>query len=141
MHRIVALPFAAFALLAAAPPTELLVEITGLRNARGLIHACLTQNPHHFPDCKKDPARIEQTVPASAPRLRFSGFPPGRYALSLIHDENSNRKLDTVMGMPKEGFGFSRSPVVRFGPPKFDKVAIDLAAGSTRTSVRMQYLL
>ena len=141
MYQIAAISLAALALLANTSPAELQVELTGLRNGRGLVHACLTQNPHHFPDCKKDPARIEQTVLASAQRLRFSGFPPGRYALSLIHDENSNRKLDTVVGMPREGFGFSRSPVVRFGPPKFDKVAIDLPTGLTRTSVRMQYLL
>ena len=136
-----AAPLAALFASANAPPAELEVDLAGLRSGRGLVHACLTQNPHHFPDCEKDPARIQLTVPAGARQLRFSGIAPGRYALSVFHDENSNRKLDTFMGIPREGFGFSRSPVVRFGPPRFDKVALDLVARLTRTTVRMQYLL
>jgi uncharacterized protein (DUF2141 family) len=41
----------------------------------------------------------------------------------------------------KEGFGFSRNPVVRFGAPRFDNVRIELAPGFTRAPVRMQYIL
>ena len=47
----------------------------------------------------------------------------------------------SLMGMPREGFGFSRSPVVRFGPPKFEQVHIKLASGLTRQVIRMQYIL
>ena len=37
---------------------------------------------------------------------------------SLLHDENENSKLDTMLKIPKEGFGFSRNPAIRMGPPK-----------------------
>ena len=129
-------------LLVAAPaPTTLHIEVENLRSNRGQIHLCATSNRAHFPDCRGDPAAFRQTVPAAQHSLRITGLPPGRYAISLFHDENSNARLDKFLGVPREGFGFSRNPVIRFGAPKFDSVDIQLPAGFTRTTVRMQYLL
>lgn len=136
-----ALIAAALAAATPAPMATVEVDLAHVRNTKGAIHACLTQNPRHFPDCEKDPAAIRQSVPASARSLRFSAIPCGRYALSVIHDENSNKRLDTFMHVPREGFGFSRNPVIRFGPPKFDQVGLELAPGFTRTSVKLQYIL
>ncbi|WP_395622069.1 DUF2141 domain-containing protein [Sphingomonas daechungensis] len=137
-----ALVAVAVPLLSAATPTATVeVDLTALRNSHGTIHACMTRNPAFFPNCKKDPEALKQSVPANVRRLEFTGVPAGRYALSVFHDENANQKLDTLVGIPKEGFGFSRNPVIRFGPPRFDKVSIELPSGFTRTSVRMQYLL
>lgn len=129
-------------LISAAPPTaDVEVDLSALRSTRGAIQACMTRSPAHFPNCKTDPAAVRRTAPASARQLRFNNVPAGRYALSVFHDENANQKLDTLVGIPREGFGFSRNPVIRFGPPRFDKVSIELPPGFTRTSVRMQYLL
>ena len=137
------LSIALAAVLAAQTPgqTELVVDVGRLRNGRGVLHACLSREPKHFPDCRADPAALRQTVPAGTPSLSFRGFPPGRYALTLFHDENKNQKLDTVLGIPREGFGFSRNPTIRFGAPRFAQVSIELRSGYTRQSVRMQYLL
>ena len=126
---------------ATAPTASVEIDLTAVRSERGAIQACMTRSPAHFPNCKDDPDALKRTIPASVRRLHFNGIPIGRYALSVFHDENANSKLDTLVGIPKEGFGFSRNPVVRFGPPRFDKVSMELAPGFTRTSVRMQYLL
>ena len=134
------LTFAAL-LMTRLPTATLQVELSGVRDQRGMIHACLTQSPAHFPDCKSDPAAIMQTIPGTRRELLFRGVAPGRYALAVFHDENANRKLDTFLGVPREGFGFSRNPTIRFGAPRFDKVTIELAPGFARTSVRLQYLL
>ena len=134
---LIAVPLAA----ATTPSTTLEIDVTGLRNQRGVLHACLTRNPAHFPDCKSDRAALMQTVPGTARAIVFRGVPPGNYAVALFHDANANKKLDTFMGIPREGFGFSRNPKIRFGPPRFDKVSIELAPGLARASVRLQYLL
>ena len=134
----------AFAFLASASPaatSTLEVELQGLRNGKGVIHACLTQNRSLFPNCNRDPHALQQTVPASAHGLRFDRVPPGTYALILFHDENQNQKLDMLLGIPREGFGFGRNPVIRFSAPKYDKVTLNIGPGQTRTSVRVQYLL
>ena len=126
---------------AGAPTADIEVSIEKLRNRKGVVHLCLTREPAHFPDCRSDPRAVTRTAPATTGPIRITGLAPGGYALAIFHDENRNRKLDMLIGIPREGFGFSRNPVVRFGAPKFRQVRIDLRAGFTRETVRMQYLL
>ena len=125
----------------ATAPAAIEVEIDKARSARGVFHLCLTAQVKHFPDCSKDASAIKRTVPAVSRSVSLRGIAPGRYALTLFHDENNNRRLDTVLGIPREGFGFSRNPAVRFGAPKFRQVDIELSPGFNRQRVRLQYLL
>ncbi|MGZ8336261.1 MAG: DUF2141 domain-containing protein [Allosphingosinicella sp.] len=106
------------------------------------MRLCLTRNPAHFPDCNGDPAALKRSVPAAhAASIRFGGVAPGTWSLSVIHDENNNARLDRFMAIPREGFGFSRNPAIRMGPPRFDEVRFQVAAGPVRQVVRMKYLL
>ena len=140
--RIVHLSPAFLLLLAgAAPPATVDIDIQGARNAKGVFHVCITNQQRHFPDCSKDAAALKRTVPAASRSLSLAGLAPGRYAVTLFHDENANQRLDTLLGIPREGFGFSRNPVVRFGAPKFRQVDIQLAPGKNRHALRLQYLL
>ncbi len=103
--------------------------------------ACLTTRPQNFPNCQDDPNARRLTVPtAEAAILQFGNLPSGTYALALIHDENGNGKLDTVFGIPKEGFGFSKNPAIRFGPPSFKSSGFTIVAGRTDESVKIKYL-
>lgn len=129
-------------LMGAGTAGELRVDVSNLRSAKGMLFLCLSANPKHFPDCSGDPAAKTMKVPASqGARVVFPGLAAGRYALSAMHDENGNSKLDTTMGMPREGFGFSRNPAVRFGPPKFSQVAFAMTTESMSLPVRMKYFL
>jgi len=130
-------------LAAAAPRTgDVEVRIEKLRNAKGLVHVCLTASPAHFPECAADPQARKLSVPAAkAATVTMAGVRPGAYALSIFHDENGNTKFDTFLKVPKEGFGFSRNPVIRFGAPKFSQVRFEVGEGIARETVQMQYLL
>lgn len=129
-------------LLGASPPlAELEVDVEGVRGTRGLLHVCATQKRSAFPDCRSDPSAHWQSFAATDHSLRLNALEPGRYAVTLFHDENANYRLDKVLGIPREGFGFSRNPKLRLGPPRYDSVDIELKRGLTRTRVRMQYLL
>jgi uncharacterized protein (DUF2141 family) len=141
LRTLFALPLLAL-LPAAAPGASVEVRIEKLRNAKGVVHLCLTANAAHFPDCAGDPKAKKKSVPAgSAASVTIGGVAPGAYALSVFHDENGNTKFDTFLKIPKEGFGFSRNPTVRFGAPKFAQVRFEVGAGIARQTVRMQYLL
>jgi uncharacterized protein (DUF2141 family) len=60
----------------------------------------------------------------------FEALPSGTYAIKLFHDINDNQKLDSNwLGIPREPFGFSNNPRVRFGPPDFDATRFDLPSG------------
>ena len=73
--------------------------------------------------------------------LRFAGLPTGDYALALIHDENANARLDTLAGIPREGFGFSRNPPIRFGAPRFAAARFTLTGDAQKQQIRMRYIL
>jgi len=68
-------------------------------------------------------------------------MPQGDYAISLFHDENANGKLDTVMMIPKEGFGFSRDARVVFGPPRFAAAAFRVGSAPLSQHIRLRYFL
>lgn len=128
--------------LAASLPSSLDLEITGLRSGRGNVLICLTANPRAFPDCRKDAAAHRLTVAAGvAGEIRIDNIAPGAYALSLIHDENGNGKLDTSLMIPREGFGFSRNPAIGFGPPRFSAARFEIAGAAAVQSVRVKYML
>lgn len=133
---------AAWTLLAGATPVAPLeVDVANLRSAKGLIQLCLTSDPANFPNCIDDARALRRSVPATAKAIRFDALPVGGYAVAVIHDENSNAKLDTMMGIPREGFGFSRNPAIGFGPPKFGAARFTLDADGTQQAIRMRYLL
>jgi len=140
-NRFLLAPLLLMLIAAKGPTADIEVSIEKLRSRKGVLHLCLTRAPTHFPDCRSDPRAITRSAPATSGPIRITGLEPGGYALAIFHDENRNRKLDMMLGIPREGFGFSRNPVVRFGAPKFRQVRIDLRAGFTRETVRMQYLL
>lgn len=66
--------------------------------------------------------------------------PPGRYGVVVIHDENSNMKLDrNFFGVPKEGFGFSNNPRVVVSAPSFQAASVAVRCPSTQVDIRLIY--
>ena len=127
-------------LAAAAPVTRLDVEVDKLRSAKGMIRICLTADPDNFPACIDDANALTRSVPASVRTTSFPGLPQRGYALAIIHDENSNSKLDTIAGIPREGYGFSRNAAVRFGPPRFSAARFMVAGDAELQQVKMRYI-
>lgn len=139
--RLSILALAALLLPAASPTASLELDVQKLRSVKGVLRICLTARPQSFPDCKNDPNAISRSVPATQTAVMFDGLAPGNYAAAIIHDENGNKKLDTLMGIPREGFGFSRNPAIGFGPPKFDAARFAVDGAGKPQQVRMRYLL
>ncbi|MEX0343164.1 MAG: DUF2141 domain-containing protein [Erythrobacter sp.] len=132
----------------AAPPPEpgatITVRVTDLRNAKGIVRACMTTDASKFPRCRGVAGAHGATAQAREGSVSFTfrNVQPGRYAIALLHDENANGKADRALGMmPKEGFGFSRDAKVRMGPPKFADAAFDIGTENREVTIRMRYML
>jgi len=55
----------------------------------------------------------------------------GNYAVSVIHDENDNKQLDSgAYGIPLEKYGFSNNARGEMGPPKFQDCMITVEEDS-----------
>jgi uncharacterized protein (DUF2141 family) len=71
--------------------------------------------------------------------LIFENIPAGEYALSAYHDANINGELDkNLIGIPKEGFGFSNDAMGTFGPPDFKKASFAWKGGQA-VSLALRY--
>tara|TARA_R110000782_G_scaffold13999_21_gene41697 strand:- start:6737 stop:7153 length:417 start_codon:yes stop_codon:yes gene_type:complete len=126
---------------AAAPQASLHLTFEGLRSQKGSIRLCLWHDATGYPDCTRGTGATKESVSAANPVLDITGLPPGDYAISAIHDENDNKKLDkSFIGMPTEGVAFSNNAKVSFGPPKFEKVRFHVEGETTQT-LRMRYFL
>jgi uncharacterized protein (DUF2141 family) len=116
-----------------AHAADLTIEVQGARSAQGSVAGALFTSAAGW--MKPSQALQGQFVPAADKAiLFFRGLPPGRYALSVYHDENGNAKLDTnPVGMPTERYGFTRDAHGRMGPPAFDDAVLDVQADTTVT--------
>lgn len=136
------LPLAALPLLGATPPTgaDITVTVSNMRSHKGLVSACLAHEKAAFPDCSGR-GGMDLTIPAEdAGQFTFRNVAPGRYAIALLHDENSNGKIDKALMIPKEGFGFSRDAPVRMGPPPFSAAAFEVDGENVRQPIKMRYI-
>jgi uncharacterized protein (DUF2141 family) len=121
---------------------DLIVKISGFRNSDGVVRYSLFSNAEGFPgDAAKAVQKGEAPVREKAAEFKVSNLIAGPYALSLIHDENKNDKLDTgLFGIPTEGVGASNNAKGSFGPPKFDDAKFELGEKGGVQEIKVQYI-
>jgi uncharacterized protein (DUF2141 family) len=118
------------------------VEISGLRNDKGQMLCALFSSAEAFPK-KADKAVVRLTAKIADRHAvcEFTGVMPGTYAVSVVHDENSNGKLDTnFIGMPREGVGASNDAKGHMGPPKFSAASFRYEGGRLDLKIHVNYL-
>jgi uncharacterized protein (DUF2141 family) len=121
------LPNSASASESPPAPIALTLNMTGLRGAGGVIKIAICRADTGFPDCGKQ-AVLTTSINATGRAFTTTlALPPGQYAISAFHDRNANGKLDTMLGIPREGFAFSRNPPLRFRAARFDEAKFELS--------------
>ena len=123
------------------PNCTLIIHVTGFRDHRGDVGATLFTSPDGWPE-NNSKAYVHKPfpIPSDQATLTFDGLPPGRYAVAVMHDENSNHKLDrNIFGIPKEGFGFANNPRVTVSEPKWEEAAVNVVAPTTEITIRLIY--
>ncbi|MGA2409242.1 MAG: DUF2141 domain-containing protein [Candidatus Binataceae bacterium] len=114
------------------------INVTGLRNNKGVVSCTLCSSPEGYPgDCK-----VQQTVKAAiAGDKAACVFPhkaPGTYAATIFHDEDNDGKFKrNLIGIPKEGFGFSNNyhPSVR--APTWDEGKFNFSGGQKAITINI----
>jgi uncharacterized protein (DUF2141 family) len=122
------------------PLCTLQLHVTGFRNNRGTAGSVIFASPAGWPnDRTKAIVRGGFPVAGREAQAKFQ-VPAGRYAAVVIHDENSNMKLDrNFFGIPKEGFGFSNNPRVATAAPSFRAAAVAVSCPATQFDIRLIY--
>jgi uncharacterized protein (DUF2141 family) len=123
--------------------STLTVRITGARNTKGKIGVTLFQDAQGFPDDASKAIR-QQSVDIDpntmSAQVTFRDLPQGIFAVSVLHDENGNGKMDkNFMGMPKEGYGASNNPKKQRRAPSFDESKFSLNAAEQTVDIKLIY--
>jgi len=128
-----------------APPATLRVKVRGLRSNSGQVGCTVFDTADAFPT-KADKAVAKVLVPITRSGNTFDAvcefpqLPAGTYAVSVMHDENGNGKMDfNFLHMPKEGYGASRDHLPMMSPPSFDDCKLPIGPGLTEIDVHMTY--
>ena len=111
---------------------ELKINVTNILNNVGSIHYALYDDPGSFPEeqgkISGGNKRVEDVI---AHGILIKELNESYYAVAIFHDENSNKKFDTFLSIPKEYYGFSNNAPVFFGPPKFEDAAVFVKQDNT----------
>ncbi len=71
--------------------------------------------------------------------VRIEGLKYGIYAVSVLDDENSNLKMDKLLRMPREGYGFSNDVKMKLSAPSFQDCSFKIDKASQKISIEMKY--
>ena len=105
------------------------LDITFTKFNKGRILVALYNSEESYMEEKYKTGEV--LVKDHKAKLIFNSLKKGTYAFSFFHDLNDNNKLDTnFLGIPKEPYGFSNNKKGRFGPPKFNEVALEIDENS-----------
>ena len=117
----------------------LTVRVTDLRNMKGDLIFGVFKSAAGFPSEKEKSANW-QVEPAGANVVFTATLPPGKYAASVLHDENRNGRMDRdVVGVPLEGYGVTNNPKPAFRAAKFDEAVFELPPGGANLTISIQY--
>lgn len=142
LHLALRLSLAASVSAAAAQSTacQVSIHVDGFRNTKGDLGVNVFGGPDGWPeDNSKTVFHRGFPIQGDHATAEFT-LPEGRYAIVVLHDENTNHKLDrNFIGIPKEGFGFANNPRVGLSPPHFDAATLSIACPRTETSIHLIY--
>jgi uncharacterized protein (DUF2141 family) len=117
------------------------LKIVQLRNDNGRVNVSLYRSKEGYPgDPDKAYRKVEVQIKEGTCEVVFEDLPLGEYAVSLMHDENRNGKIDTsFLGIPKEGYGASNDAKAVLGPPKYNDARFLLDKPDMTMEIKVKY--
>ena len=118
------------------------VKVLNIKNSIGTVACALFESLDGFPVEYLHYATNIMVIKIRDAQARFDflDIPPGTYALTVIHDENMDGKLDTNwLGAPKEGYGFSNDAKAFLSAPSFSAATFHYDGGTLNLTIPLHY--
>lgn len=135
--------FASIILILSVPAWALTLNFSNLRNGDGYLAISVFSKKHKesFPGKAEQAAKTFYMKLDGKKELTISidDLADDTYAVAVMHDEDGDKKFKTnFVGLPQEGFGFSKNPRVYFGAPSFHRAAFN--SGEIKTlDIKIKY--
>src|ERR1017187_1230148 len=120
---------------------NLRVVVTNMRSQKGQIGFSLYNNKEGFPHPEEALITSFIIVNGNATEFIFTNIEFGTYAVSVFHDENDDKVLNSnFLGIPTEGVGVSNNAKGSFGPPKFNDAKFEFNKSEQTMTISLSYL-
>jgi uncharacterized protein (DUF2141 family) len=118
--------------------SKITIQVDGVKNNIGSINVAIYRSDADFEQEKFAYVHRLPAIPNA--KFIFENVPMGKYAVAVYHDENENMKLDrNLIGLPKEGYGFSNNAKGTMGPPKFSNSSFTIQDSETKIKIQLNY--
>jgi uncharacterized protein (DUF2141 family) len=120
--------------------STVLLEVSSLKNTRGTLNCRLFTKASDFPD-GEGILTVRTPIAGENTTCTFPNVEPGTYAVAVVHDENSNGRLDkNFVGVPSEGYGVSNNKTYALSAPKWEESVFTITASERKTlQVKLRY--
>ncbi|HDS06324.1 MAG TPA: DUF2141 domain-containing protein [Bacteroides sp.] len=116
------------------------IRFTGIRSDRGQIAVGMNRSPEGWPrEPHMDFFWEKDGLDNGVLVAEIENLPYGVYAISVLDDVNRNGEMEMVLGIPREGWGFSNNPANRLSPPDFNKCAFLIEQPFVRITIELHY--
>ncbi len=106
------------------------INVGKLRNQKGVLGCRLHHAEKGFPEESSGTVERRVAITGEIVRCDFTDVSPGTYAVSCMHDENDNGKLDkSFLGIPSEGYGVSNNHTHAMSAPTWEESKFVVEAG------------
>jgi len=116
-----------FSLSATSQTSSLTITVDGMRSSEGRIQLYLYNEVEAHLNTEKAYKAFQLEVNRDQVDTTLKDIPFGEYSLGMFHDENKDAICNlNFLGIPKEGYGFSRNYVVFLRAPKFEETSFQV---------------
>ncbi len=126
-----------------AAATEVSLSVTGFTSGEGALLLRVYDSKSKWLSDKPEDIVLERAVPLDSSAIERGvtlvlELPEGEYAFTTFHDVDGDGKLKrNWMGMPREPVADSSNQKSSFGPPKYDKAAVDVAGAQLQIKISL----
>ena len=123
-----------------ATSADLKIEISDLRNETGSIQVAIYDNPDHYRNDEVQNVFMAFASKVTAKDMQYTihDVPNGKYAVTVIHDENGNSELDMEGRTPLEGLAYSGTKS-RLTKPSFERASTNIDNASELVRIKLNY--
>jgi len=112
------------------------INVTNIKSDDGTIRIGLYKGEENF--YRKTYKSIAVKAKKDSLTVTLDDIPNGTYAISLFHDKNDNKKLDTnFFKIPKEPYGTSNNAKGSFGPPSWEDAKFSVSEQKVSQTIKL----
>jgi uncharacterized protein (DUF2141 family) len=122
---------------AQAKTSKVTVKAIGFESDEGEALFAVVNSPEAYEDIGKNALAATRNKIKNKQSQSDFYLPPGWYAVSVVHDQNNNAKLDkNFLGIPNEPYGFSNNPS-SLGKPSFEGVKFKVDSSPRAIEIKL----